>query len=203
MKRYEISLILLSGLLLNGRGLYAVADEPKNIGMAADPMAQMMMKYGSPNDRHKVLEPTVGKWTCVIKGWMKPGDKPEEATGTADISWILGGRFLKQEFKGSWAGQPFEGMGLTGYDILREEYQSIWVDNMATGMMQAAGFYNPKTRTITTTGQFSCPMTGEKARWVRSDLKIKSNDSHVYTSYFKVPDGREFKSMEITYTRSK
>ena len=203
-KRYAAGLSLAVGMILSAAPIHAVADEMKTPGTAPDPaMMQQMMKYMTPNDKHRVLDPLVGKWNCVVKGWMKPGDKAEESTGTAETTWVMGGRFIKQEFKGSWAGQPFEGTGYTGYDILREEYQSVWLDNMATGMMHAAGFYNPKTKTVTTTGQFSCPMTGEKDRWIRSDMKIKSNDFNIYTSYGKTPDGKEFKSMEITYTRVK
>ena len=98
-----------------------------------------------------------------MKGWMKPGDKAQESTGTAEHMWVLGGRYLKQDFKGTWAGQPFEGTGYTGYDNVRQEYQTMWLDNMATGMMQVSGSFEPGTKTLKQSGHFACPMTNEKA----------------------------------------
>src|SRR5689334_1248610 len=144
MKNKVIAPVSLAlAIFLSANAARAVADEPKNAGAPDAAMMQQMMKMGAPNDHHKVLEPIIGKWNVVVKGWMKAGDKAQESTGMAENSWVLGGRFVKQEFKGDWAGQPFEGMGFTGYDNIREEYQSIWMDNMATGIMQTAGFYNP------------------------------------------------------------
>jgi hypothetical protein len=51
-------------------------------------------------------------------------------------------------------------------------------------------------------GTFSCPVTGEKDMWYRSEWKI-GKDKQVYSMFTKGPDGNEFKSMEITYTRAK
>lgn len=178
--------------------------------LAADPaptpdaaMMEKMKQVGMPGPNHKILEPLAGTWKASVKMWMQPGAKAEESTGTSNNTWIHGGRFLKQEYEGMWAGQSFEGLGYMGYDNLREEFQSIWLDNMMTGIMKNSGTYDPKTKTISSSGTFSCPMTGEKERWFRTELKIVSNDKHTYTSYGKDPSGKEFKEMEITYTRTK
>ena len=39
--------------------------------------------------------------------------------------------------------------------------------------------------------------------WSRLEWKIVDNDTNLYTSYSKGPDGKEFKGMEITYKRVK
>lgn len=100
-----------------------------------------------------------------------------------------------------WAGQPFEGMGSIGYDNLRQEYVSIWMDNMSTGMMQMTGTFDSASPTLKTTGQLSCPLSGDKNRWVRSEAKIIDRNENIYTSYFRDADGTEFKAMEIIYKR--
>lgn len=177
------------------------AADQKNSSM--DPAMMEAMKRGAPGSDHHVLEPLVGKWKCTVRGWMKPGGPAEVSQGMGDNVWVLGGRFIKQEFKGDWAGMPFEGVGYTGYDNVRQEYTCVWLDNMSTGIMEVSGTFDPKSKVIRTSGHFSCPMTGEKDRWVRSEVKIIDNDNNTYTSYFKGPDGKEFKSMEISYTRVK
>ncbi len=191
-------------LLAGGLQAAEKKDKAKGKGMEMDPAAmEQMKKYGSPGENHKVLEPFAGKWTHTVRSWMKPGDPPQESLGTSENTWIFGGRFLKQEAHGNWNNQPFQGLGYTGYDNLRGDYQSVWMDNMMTGMMRAAGAYDAGSKTITQSGTFSCPMTGEKEKWFRSEWKVIDNDNHTYTWYDKGPDGKEFKSMEITYTRIK
>ncbi len=165
-------------------------------------MAEAMQR-GTPGLGHKALDPFIGKWSNVVLMWMKPGDAPKESKGTNENTWILGGRFIRQDYRGSFNGQPFEGLGLTGYDNVRGEYQSIWLDNFMTGMMYGTGAYEAKSKTVSVGGTFSCPMTQEKDRWFRFEWKMLDNDHHKYFSYSKDSEGKEFLSMEITFTRSK
>lgn len=179
------------------------AAEPPKMTPEMEAMQKKAMELGAPNSNHKQLEPTIGRWVAKATFWMKPGDKPITSEGMSENMWILGGRFVKQEYKGTWQGQPFEGLGFTGYDNLRGEYQTLWLDNMMTGQMTGKGSLDAATRTIKIGGSFSCPMTGEKDRAYRSELKIVNNDKHTYTAYDKTAEGKEFKSMEIVYTRVK
>src|SRR6266700_3279096 len=174
-------------------------DQPK---MTPEQQAMMdkAMKLGSPSEGHKALEPMIGKWTAKVLYWMKPGDKAEESTGASEQTWILGGRFVKQDYKGTMMnGMAFEGMGITGYDNIKGEYQTLWLDNMMTGFMLGTGAFDAPSKTIKTGGTFSCPMTGEKNMWYRSEWKVNDNDHQTYSSYGKTPDGKEFKNMVITY----
>src|SRR5436190_13841302 len=102
---------------------HAAEKKAKGAGDAeTQAMMAKMMQLGSPSAGHAVLKAFEGNWTVVTKGWMKPGDKPMESTGTSQFSWVLGGRYLRQDFKGTWAGQPFEGLGFSGYDNMKAEY---------------------------------------------------------------------------------
>ncbi len=172
-----------------------------------DPEMQAMMakakERGTPGADHAVLKPLEGEWTVTIRHWMKPGKKHEKSIGTSSNSWILDGRFLKQKYKGEWAGQPFEGMGFMGYDNVRKEYVSVWMDSMSTGIMQGSGQYDPTTRTIKSSGTFSCPLTGEKNMWYRDELKIVNDNKVIMNMYVKDPEGKEFRSMELVYKRVK
>ncbi len=176
-------------------------------GMTEDQKQAAMMaqakKYGTPGKNHEVLKPFVGKWTYTARSWMKPGDKTQESEGTSQNNLVLGGRFLKQEVRGQWNGKPFRGVGYTGYDNVRGEYQSIWMDNMMTGIMRIVGTYDEGSKTIKQSGSFSCPMTGQRDMWFRSEWKASSDSRNTYTAYGKDEKGKEFKSMEITYKRAK
>ncbi len=199
-------LVMLVGM--SGSSVYA-EEAPKAAAAvdekaAADQaMKEKMMKLTSPSQAHKALEPLAGKWSYASKFWMTPDAKPEETSGTAENAMIFGGRFLRQEAKGLWMGQPFEGLGYTGYDNIKEEYRSVWLDSMATGIMEVSGKYDASTKTLNQSGANSCPLTGEKARPGHSEWTITDNDHNSYTFYLAGPDGKEFKAMEILYTRLK
>lgn len=166
-------------------------------------MMERMKEFGTPGAEHAVLNSLVGNWNATSKHRMKPGDKPQKSTGTSSNAWVLNGRFLKQEFKGEWNGQPFEGLGYLGYDKMKKEYVSVWMDSMGTGMFRSAGQYNASAKTITDEGTFSCPATGEKDMWFRSVWKIVNDNHLIFDMYMKDPNGKEFKSMEIDYKRVK
>jgi hypothetical protein len=195
--------ILGLALVLSTLSIAQAAD--KNPLTPADNQAAMdqMQKYGTPGSGHRVFQQAVGRWSHTVRLWMKPGDKVQESQGTSENTLIFGGRFLKQEASGYMNGQPFQGLGYTGFDNLRGEYQSVWMDNMGTGMMVGSGTQDPISQTIRESGTFSCPMTGDKATWYRSEWKITDNNNQTYTLYGKGPDGKEFTSMEIVYKRMK
>jgi hypothetical protein len=116
---------------------------------------------------------------------------------------LFGGRFLQQETKGKAMGEDFRGMGLTGYDAFKGEYQSTWIDSMSTGMMKGTGTYDPATKTIKETAEMSDPMSGEKSKTVRADITFVDKNHYTYAMWAKGKDGAEFKMMEIDYRRKK
>ncbi len=194
--------LVLALVLWNG---FAFAAEEKAPAMDAEKQAKMaeMQKYMTPNENHKLLEPLVGKWKASSKFWMSEGSEPEVSEGSINNHWIVEGLFVQQDFKGTSMGKPFEGMGIMGYDTIRGEYTSLWLDSMATGMMVASAQYDPATQTFNQKGTMSCPLTMEKNREMRSVWKIVDNDHNIYEMSMKDKDGKEFKAMEINYERVK
>ena len=200
------SIVVVSGILALGLHV-AQAEQAKPVQPPMDPAKQAameaMQRLGSPSEGHKALEPFVGSWTYTAQWWMSPDAPPESMTGTATNSPIFGGRFLREEISGTTEGQPpFEGVGFTGYDNIRKEYQTIWLDNMATGMMAGSGQFDAATQALTNQGDFSCPVTGETHRQFRAVWTVVDQDHNTYENYMRTPDGREFKAMEIHYTRA-
>ena len=169
---------------------------------AVDPAMAQAMKYGTPGENHRLLESFAGKWTFTVKHFMAPGKPPMESKGTSDNSWVLGGRFLQQEVHGEFGGMSFEGLGFIGYSNMAEQYESIWMDSMSTSITKSAGAYDATTKTINESGTMACPMSGEKAMWMRTELKLIDKDTVVYNSYMKNPAGAEVLAMEITYKRA-
>jgi hypothetical protein len=170
----------------------------------ADMMA-MMAKCEEMNKKgpeHAMLAQRAGKWTFVNKCWMAPGTEPMEVTGTSEAKSILDGRYLAEEISGEMMGKPFRGMGMAGFDNIKKKYVSTWVDNMGTGVMVMEGTYDAASKSITYKSEMPNPMTG-KYEPSRVVSRMDSPDQSTMEFYGAGPDGKEFKSMEITYKRAK
>jgi len=180
------------------------AGKPDDAKMAE--LTKKWVEYATPGEAHKRLDALVGKWAYENRWWMGPADEPQVFPGTSELKWIFDGRYLQQEATGPAAdpnGPPFRGSGLYGYDNAKKQYFCTWFDNMGTGIMVGWGTCDAVGKVITYTGEYADPMTGDLHKKFRSVLKLESPDKFVYECYTSGPDGKEFKEMELTYTRAK
>ena len=177
--------------------------DPK-AAQAMSPEQQVrMQEYSTPNEHHAILKDLAGSWKTEVKFWMDPNGEPEVSEGMSEAKVIFDGHFLEQSFTGTAMGKPFEGRGILGYDNMRKEYTSVWFDNMATGIMTSNGQYDSATKTMKEEGNMSCPISNENHRWYREVTTLIDTDHYTYETYMKDKDGKEFRSMLITYSRAK
>ena len=171
-----------------------------------DAMAEMMAKWKALNAKgsaHKHFESMVGTWTTETRMWMVPGAEPMVSAGKAHFRLILDGRYIEQSFKCDMMGEPFEGLGITGYDNTKKKYVSIWMDNDSTGVFISEGTADASGKVFTYYGKTDDVMTGEKDKVVKSIAREIGPDKMVFEKYNTMPGGPEFLTMEITYTRQK
>lgn len=165
-----------------------------------DENMQKWMEYMTPGDMHKMLAKGVGNWKAKSTFWMAPGGEPMNSEATATSEMIMGGRYLMSKMKGNMMGMPFEGMAIEGYDNAAKMFMSTWIDNMGTGIMFMTGKWDETTKQVIYTGKMMDPMSGS---WV----DVREVVTHVSDTEMKMemfgpgPDGKEFKNMEINYTK--
>jgi hypothetical protein len=175
--------------------------ESKEMSMNPEDMMLAMQKASTPGEKHTHLNPLVGTWKTTTKWWSHPGVTPEVTKGTSKSYWILGNRFVAQDFKGLAFGKPFEGHGMIGYDNSKEEYVSVWLDTMGTGMMlEKNGSYDSKTSELTLNGTFDCPYY-KTTQKTKSVTKFISPNVHTFSMYVPDKSGKMFKNLEITYLK--
>lgn len=164
------------------------------------PEMKKWQEYATPSSGHKVLDSYIGEWQHEVTWWQSPGGKMTKSSGTSRYEWIMGGRYIKQIVRGDPDGSHnFKGLGFIGFDNLKERYESVWLDNMGTGLMKAEGSFDEKTKQLTETGFYSDPVNGEtKFRGVTTFVDAKKYNYKLYT-----PDkeGKEFLTMKINYVR--
>lgn len=190
-------------LLLAALPLLA-GDEKKAAAPSADEKAMMdaWMKAAIPGDMHKMLSPFVGSWDVEVKMWEKPGGEPMKSAGKASNSWVLDGRWVEQRFEGQFMGMPMKGIGYTGYDNIKKAFVSTWMDTVSTSVMMTTGTADQDGKTMTFTGSMDDPLSG-KPMALKEVVRIIDADHHAMEMWNPAPDGQMFKSMEITYSRTK
>jgi hypothetical protein len=208
LSNWTVALLLAAVASVAGLAAADQAKKPANPAKTSDQAAAMdekammeaWMKVATPGEGHKWLEPVVGTWDAKITMWMAPGAPPQQSTGTSENTWVLGGRFVQQRHEGNFMGQPFSGIGYTGYDNYKKKYVGTWMDTMGTMVMVSQGEAAGKTLSMTST--IDDILTG-KATAVKSEIKIVDPDHHVMEMWGPDPAGKQFKTMEIQYTRKK
>jgi len=166
-----------------------------------DPQAMMEVytKLAAPGEQHKQLASLAGSWTTKTKEWMEPNKPPTESTGSAEMKILLDGRFLQQELTGQMMGQPFSGIEITAYDNLLKRYVTSWMSTMGTGIFTMEGTASTDGKTITLKGQHAEPGGGYMKH--RAIWKIVDSNTQTFDMYGTYPGGKEWKMMEMTYTR--
>lgn len=188
-----------------GAGESKAGEEAAQGGMDAE-MMKKWMEAATPGPHHKHLEQLVGKWICKSELVMSPGLPAQVSEGKAEFKFIMDGRFLQQEFTGACFdpnGPPMTGIGLTGYNNLARRYEAIWMDSGSTGMAMMTGSCSDDGRSFTFTGEYADPMSDGKMKKFRTLGKIIDKDTHTFEFFEPGPDGKEFRSMLITYTRAR
>ncbi len=165
-------------------------------------MMAMMMKFMTPAEDHAKLDAFQGKYDFTVKMWMAPGAPPDISENKGDYEWMLDRHFMRGNFEGEFFGQPFNGLDITGYDIFREEYVSIWLDNFSTGVMITRGKMNDDG-VIVMHGTMDDVMSQTKDLPVKTKLYMNDKGERVYEMYIPGPDGKMFKHMEVAGRKQK
>jgi hypothetical protein len=166
-------------------------------------MMKKWQEYSTPTEAHKLLATMAGKWSYTSSMWETKDSKPMESKGTANFKMIMNGRYLQQEFSGKAMGQPFQGLGFTGYDNLKKKTNSVWMDNMGSAIMMGSGEMNLEKKMISESGEFTCPRESDGTAGYRNEWTMVDNKTMTFTMYHRPDKGDEYKSLEINYKRIK
>lgn len=204
MKLRKGLLLLASPIVLT---MFVLAAQDAKKPAAKPPMDQkaameMMMKLATPGEAHKKLDVLVGTWNAKSSMWMDPSQPPTVTEGTSEHKWVLGGRFLEQRYEGTFMGMPFSGIGYSGYDNYKKKYIGVWMDNAGTAIMNTIGTVDAAGKVFSSSARMDDFTTG-KVMTVRETLKVVTNDEVRMEMFGPDPSGKEYRMMEIVYTRKK
>lgn len=192
MKRITIFSSLFFALVFSAQAQMPDSNAMKN-----------WMNYMTPGKEHKMLASWDGVWSGEITLWMAPDAPPTKSKTTSTNKMLMDGRYQQSTHTGSFDGMPFNGMSWIAFDNAKKVFISTWIDNMGTGIMIGEGPWDEATKSITIKGKMVDPTTGKDCAF-REVFRIVDKDNQVMEMYSTDPvSGKEFKSMEVRYTRNK
>jgi hypothetical protein len=197
--RCRQTLVLAALISVIVGGTAPAQDQPPQ-----DPAVQAAMAawqaYGTTGAPHKILLRSVGTWTVDVKYWYAPGTPPEVSKATSEITSWWDGRYVVEKFEGTTPEGPMHGFSISGYDNLKKRFFTTWMDSMSTGLMVAEGTADASGRTMTFNGEMADPPSKSFKR-MRSVVTEVDERTRKFEAFSPGPDGKEFKSMEMLYTR--
>lgn len=179
-----------------------MAQTGKEPQLTPEQQAEMeaWMKAGTPAAQHQALAATAGNYDVKVKAWHDPKGPATEDSGTAKRTMTLGGRVMVEDLSCTMMGMPFTGHGMMGYDNVNGKYWGTWNDSMSTAVFVTEGTCDASGKNCTFTGTMTDPVKKTPIK-TRMTTKWPSPTSEVFEMYGPDPDGKEFKMMEITYTK--
>lgn len=186
-------------LLLTSSGFLS-AQEPDDSTVDEETVPEDLAALTIPGAPHELLEGTVGEWILTIRIWRTPDTEPVETTGSAVGRWILGDRFVETTYQGEIMERPFEGLRIEGYEKAAENYVSTWRDNLGTHTLVFRGNCVDDCKVREMVASFLDPVSKTQLR-IKGVTTLTSNNSYSYESFIIMPDGTEFKNMELEATR--
>lgn len=163
-------------------------------------------RLAMPGAQHKWLDPLIGRWDVEMKVYFAPGQPPVVGNDLrATREWVLGGRYLREELTGTFAGNPSNRIATLGFNNLDERWELSTVDTFEPGQMWYAGqaIGTPKGFSVygesTEAGMGSQP-SGRK-RDLRFDIEMVNADKNIQRIFVKYPAMPEQLFVEQTFTR--
>ncbi|MBX3364336.1 MAG: DUF1579 domain-containing protein [Phycisphaeraceae bacterium] len=193
------SLALVTVGMLTGSLIGASILHQPEVAPPAD-MAEFFAQYSAPDKHHNHLKSLVGTWDSVMSFRMDP-DAPEmQSRGTMVTTELFEGRFIQQDFKGDFLGQPFFGRSTMGFSKPHGEYQCTWIDNMSTTIYFSSGECSADGKRFTLNGKELDPMTNQPLAY-RDVITILDDNRHRMVRTYIDADGAEAEGFRIEYTR--
>jgi hypothetical protein len=196
---WMLVIAVAAGTAAGGAFAQEKSQTEKEPMFSAEEMAAWQ-KAATPGPHHQHYAEMAGAWKATAKMWMKPGAEPMMSEMKAVCEMVMDGKYLVEKIEGTMMGMPFQGMSIAGYDNVKGKHTLVWIDNMGTGTIYSEGDCSDKCTVETQVYTYKDPMTMKDTKVKMVARKIDAN-KHILESFTIGEDGKEFKNMEITYTR--
>jgi hypothetical protein len=163
-------------------------------------------RLAMPGPEHAWLEPLAGEWKVEMLVFPGPGAQPIVSRDLkATRTWALGGRYLHEELRGTFAGSPSARDAVLGYNRLDGRFELVTTDTFEPGQMIYLGRGDETAQRFSLYGESTEAGMGAEPtgrhRELRFEVDIRDANSNVQRIFAKYPGGEEFLFVEQRFTR--
>jgi hypothetical protein len=167
--------------------------------MTPGQMMELMKKWSATDEHHKELAWHVGQWDVEMRVMGGAAEK-----GTAEFKWIMDGRWLSEEMRGTMMGMPYHGYGVSGFDRFKKKWVTTWVSNLDTAMLRFEGVVvDPTGKVRVVWCNLDEYLTGEHDKPAKGVFRKIDENKFVYEIWDMAMGPEGGKVMDFTYTRKK
>jgi hypothetical protein len=215
MKRLILAICAASTLLFACNNEKKADDDTKEttntskteepwVAIPQDSMMATMMQLAQPGPMHTLISSWSGTWAGETTMWNFEGDTATKSKGTAVSTMIVGGKYQQSRHTGDMGGMPFEGVAIMGYDNVKKEFFSNWIDVFSTGFITFTGQWDDASKTLSMSGSYPDIFRPGKECKMREVVKVIDENTQLMEMYGPDPKtGKEYKMMEMKMTRKK
>jgi hypothetical protein len=156
----------------------------------------------TPDDAHARLARLVGTWSGVAKTYLDPTQPPVEAKWEGRMAPVLGGRFVRFEYRSDVQGTPIAGELLIAYESAEGLWRTSWIDSFHTGtaILLSTGTGGPDAKPVNVSGRYFAAPGHPHWGW-RTELH-DTEPAQLRLAMFNVsPEGQEDLGVDIVLRR--
>lgn len=165
--------------------------------VAAVAVAQTVTEPARPGPAHALLSRFTGSWDVTFE-FVGADGAVRSTSAAAEVAVAYGGFWLIEDVRGSFAGAPFAGHGLLGFDPSRQVCVRTWVDSMVPLPLRAEGTFDGDGTVLTMQGT-GPDLHGQPAR-VHSVFTWRDHDHGDCVVRTTATDGAET-VLRLVYSR--
>ncbi len=194
-----LGLVLISTLI--AMPIYAEPQkEPEKVDLAA--MMARAKAFTQPSEHHELLKRFIGTWDTELR-LTSFGEEASVDKGTATFSWLMEGRWLKQESTGTVMGMPNQSFMILGYDNFKQSYVAVTVGTFDTAMITVEGDLDPGGDVLIVYGTLDEYLTGEHDKMVKAVYRFVSPDKIVHEIHDLPIGEKNTKVIEMIFSRQR
>jgi len=157
-----------------------------------------------PSAAHARLGELLGSYATTMRIRMVPGQPPLEFPGTCEVTWLVEGKWLLSQSKGTgFDGKPMTTTSILGYDNFKERYVMCTVDSLQTCMNTASGHFDQSGDHLILWGTIDEPMTPEQDKTVKYVFRNYGQDERTLEVHDMMIGETDTRVIEIAYTRQR
>ena len=166
-------------------------------------------RLSRPGARHEALQLLVGRWQIAMA--THTGTEPDRVTRSdaiySDKSWFGGGRYIREEVRGDFAGREHTKTTILGYNNVRERYEYVTADNYDAAVLfycslpGQAGSGWPITLFAEYVYAGDGPEPSGSLVTIRTTIDVEGPDRHTLRNYYHSAGKAEYLFLEYVYTR--